>query len=522
MRGMIYYVLCVLLSNNVRVLCAQSEELKICKGNMLCVPKGAYASFMFGDEQRGLLYVNSGVSYGLNIHAVDPAKMQVETQPLPTKFYQSGRHHCIDQVVAMKHHYYWFLNAWEPGLHAFKLSAWKFDPKTNRLLSEEMPVANTAWRNNHFDPSDYHSPFMYYLSPDSSRLLINYHLFGSEHRDGRERLGFYVFDAAMHQQMNLEQDMPYDNSKMEVLDMMPDNQGRIYILARVSNEQHFVPEKAGHKQPQYHFEIFKYNAANTEPEVVKLDPGFIFPLSYQLSIAPSGDVFCFGYCSERPLDWRCQYFYRFHLKNAALTIGDVEKQLLPIPESVMYQYENPDKFDDAYDPKGLRPVYFDWLADGTLFVFAEEIYNDHFSSKGFNGIADLRKPAYNDNIYVSRFAPDGKLAWIRKIPKHNQMGLSNETLCNFFKQDQDYLMLYTDNLHNLELPETREAYEAEKLPGLVCARVQADGTVTRRLLYDLTDKRESIDPQLIIPLSDHHWAGLMQNGRKVWPFRLEW
>lgn len=341
----------------------------------------------------------------------------------------------------------------------------KIDAKAKTLLESERLLGTLTgefWLNTKARNSI--RKFNFRFSEDSSRILVHYRLKPLKKRDAInfDDIGFYVFDKNLQPIWNEMLPMPYTEKNMTILDYYTDEKGVGYILAKVSDDPNKgikARVKKG-EAPKYHIELFRIEDGSTKFEVTKIDidDKFIHSISLEES---GGELLCGGFYNKGQSYSSVDGIFYFNLGEK----GYIEQvKTFEIPAEILSQYlskrakKKVDKKEDKDEAELSRLVMRNIIPyeDGSLLLTGEQFFIVERTTTNSNGRTTTSYSYHYHDILAAKIAPDGSLAWMKKMPKRQVGGAGrggmSYTLVNDLGQDCTYF-LFLDNIENMELAE---------------------------------------------------------------------
>lgn len=136
------------------------------------------------------------------------------------------------------------------------------------------------------------------LSEDKSKLLFRYKVFPkSRDKQDVENIGMIVLDQNMEKLWGREVQMPYPEEKMDIIDYLVKNDGKVCILNKVFNGK---DKKDGRNEnkPNFRNELLTYDGSSHELPVISIDPGSIFPYTTSINETHQGKILYNGFYTK--------------------------------------------------------------------------------------------------------------------------------------------------------------------------------------------------------------------------------
>lgn len=347
--------------------------------------------------------------------------------------------------------------------------------------------------------------FTMYKSHDKSKILIKYRRVPKEKRDklSYDVIGFHLLDESLNQVNFREITMPYTERKTENLDYQLNSKGDLYMLEKVFHDDSNKDRKSKKDEtPNYHLEILTLESNSNEFKTTKLDlqDKFIKKLWFFDS---SSDKMIFGglYNSGSKNLADVDGIVTFSLnKDYAIT----NKNFIEIPLELINQNEKESfvkknikkeaKEDEDGEGASVKNLYLRDLKvheDGSITIIGEEDYIVVHTSSTPNGGMSSSTTYYYGDVYVSKLDPNGKLSWMKKIPKlqAGKRGLGGMSYKYLFNNNSHFVV-FLDNVKNIDLAMDKPPYKHSDGHGgyLTCVKINdVDGAVTKGTILNVRD-----------------------------------
>ena len=292
--------------------------------------------------------------------------------------------------------------------------------------------------------------FRSHVSKDTSKILIYSML--PKNKKQPERFFLQVFDESFTQLWSKEVTLPFDDDKFSIEEYQIDNEGNVYILGVVYEDQSRF-RRSG--KPTYQYMLLTYRDKGEKVEEYKVDLGdkFITDLTYRVD--RNGDLVFSGFYSDKgTYSIKGTYFFRLNPDTREITNKNLKKFDFRFLTEYMSDNKR-EKVKKAARKDGNRPgpeLYqyaLDELilrSDGGAVLVAEQFYveqrydnnNPYYSPYGYGyGLYGYRSRFYNpyynpygygnyrDNTYyynyndiiIVNIKPTGEIEWTARIPK---------------------------------------------------------------------------------------------------------
>lgn len=298
--------------------------------------------------------------------------------------------------------------------------------------------------------------FSFLYSQDKSMMLIQSRRKPEKVRDdlSYDKIIMHVFNENLSLVANNEIKMPYTEKQMDNVDYSIDSEGNPYILAKVrpDGSDNNVKGKRGDKVANYHIELFKINVKAATIKVSKVEVEDKFIAEIWLYEGTDNTMLCAGYYNKNAGSGADGLFL-FRISKE----GDIEhKKFYEIPVEILNQYisvsaqnknERKEKNGNAeFLNLELRELIVQ--DDNSIILIGEQFYvTVSYDSKG-----NARYTYHYDDMLIAKIAPNGELAWMRKLPKR-QFGSAYRGGMGFEHMaiGENHYLVFLDNIKNLEL-----------------------------------------------------------------------
>lgn len=389
--------------------------------------------------------------------------------------------------------------------------------------------------------------FTFYKSNDETKLLVQTRRRPDKKNDAinHDIIGMYVFDSNHKQLAGNEFKMPYTEQAMDNLDYHLDGDGIPYILARVrpdGSDKNYKGIGAG-KTINHHIELLKFDVPNGQIKVTKIDAEGYLLKDIWIFDGPNNNMFCAGFYTllnknllqegeDRPANSAqgritdrddADGIFVFDVKNS----GSVNnKNFHEIPLEVINQYErkgtqnrnaNKEKKGKAQF-EDLRIRSFDVQDDNSIIITGEQFFTEKRVSNGQVYII-----YHSEDMLITKIAPDGKLAWMKKLPKR-QVSSTPFGMTGFrhLELEGKHYLVFLDNVKNMELGvNKRPAVHIDGKGGYVTAYKvdDATGNVSKLSIFDTKNvkggyKVTQFNPSKIVKCADDELIIEVNKGQK--------
>lgn len=425
-----YLIIFVLLLPSFYLFAQESSILKSSKP--IKSYKGKYDIMYYLVEDDELLVIHYKKN-GLLLEKFNANTMEWITE----QTYEFKKTYCIfERLFTLNGEHFLLYSTYNKSDRTDKLFYRKVDIKNCALLEEKLILKNdgeipytrinddsqTSQKyvfSHHYDPNRYY--FSY--TQDSSKILIQHKKRPRQKLNhlNHEIMGMYVFDKMFNKIWGGAIEMPYLESDMKIKSYAVNQKGEGYI---------FIQNK-----PKQIFELLVFK----DQKHIKTIPinHIDFHISnYQIIPNNNGDLVFIGYYKTKKRDLKAEGLFHFKLDNSYQII---QQKKYPIPLTIRQAY-NPKDVPENLLSLNLETIYIDEKDD--LLIIGE--------SMSYYYLGEQSRPI-NQDILLTKINNTGKLEWMNKIPKL-------QYLYNGFiskKINNDYYILFLDNIKNVALPKTQ-------------------------------------------------------------------
>ena len=312
--------------------------------------------------------------------------------------------------------------------------------------------------------------YNFVVSEDETKFLYTYSLLPKERKDelSKDIIGFYVIDENLKQVWGDEHEMPYTEAKMDNLGYTLANDGKVYLLAKVyEGENSREGRTKDKKEPNYHFEILIFDKGTKTPKSIEIKLDNNFPKSAFIYEDASKNIVIggfYGRAANKPVDGA----YIVKLDVASGSVSKVNGGYYEIPSDIIKSFtserekrkmekkeEKDEDNDIGIDHLEIKDIYA--MPDGSTKIVSEQYYvrvTYYYDSNCH--CMKTKYDTYADDIFVLSIGKDGKLEWVKKIPKSQHAGNAEAKglSINSYAVGNDIHIFYIDNIKNMNLAAT--------------------------------------------------------------------
>lgn len=353
--------------------------------------------------------------------------------------------------------------------------------------------------------------FSFLFSQNRERILIKYRKRPEKVRDAInfDKIGMHVFNKSLELITSNEIKMPYTEKQMDNIDYHIDQKGNAYILARVrpdGSDKNYLG-KGKNKTINYQLELIKVNVKKNNVKISKIELEKYGINSIYLYDGFDDNMICAGfYNNVKNNTGNADGLFLFKMDDEGII---TDKKFYEIPVEILNQYKKA-RVQEALkkkDEKGkaefsnlvLRNINIQ--EDNSIIIVGEQYFVLSHTHTDANGNTSTRYTYHFYDILVSKISPEGKLEWMRKLPKRQISG-SSFGGCGFRYmtiKDKHYFV-FLDNVKNMEL-------KLDQYPA-----VHSDGKGGYLTSYSINDEGGTVDKISIFNTRD------VKGGYKAYQF----
>lgn len=358
--------------------------------------------------------------------------------------------------------------------------------------------------------------YSFLFSKDQTKLLVWLRLTPKEVQKGTShgKIEMFVFGDEMKKIAQGVIKMPYADQKMHSMDFHIDEKGKVYILAKARKNLN-----RGADKNSSHLELLAIDVKSKKIKISEIDVNQYSIKSAWLFEGEDGNIICSGLCSKEKDSWMVgdnpNGLFLFKLDDDDQLR---DKYFYKIPIEIIKQYTTAENDEEAEKNKAkFESLVLQKLIiqdDNSILIIGEEYFvlsDTYINSRG--GLS-FEYSYHYCNILVTKIGADGKLAWMKKIPKRQigkkRYGGSSYKYMNIGRQ---HYFLYLDNAKNMKLPvDETPAIHNDGLGGVLVASKLEDetGKVNKIPIFNTRNvkgyKTHHFKPDKILPVSKNEFV----------------
>ncbi|MEO8517296.1 MAG: hypothetical protein ABI426_11145 [Flavobacterium sp.] len=418
------------------------------------------------------------------------------------------KNYSVEEVLEIDGKYYFFYSSWDGDNKKEQLFAAEIDFAKGEFAGEpklvfqvEGRIAGTPTMGNMGFSYSIEDKFDFFQARDQKSVLIQYRKKPEVKSDTKsfDIIGMYTYDGNLNKISGKEVTMPYTERRMNNLDYQLDKKGDLYMLTKVFHDDSNDDKK--HRkdtEANYHIELMIIKAGSDKIEISKFDNKDKFINKLWLFDTNKDFLVCGGFYSNGKGDFDdCDGILAFKIKEDG-SIYDESFHEIPLEVLNQYESERTKKRNERKERKGDDAQFSDLelkdLAvneDGSIVLVGEQYFIvTHTSYSPQMGTRTTVTYHYCD-ILASKINADGKLGWMKKIPKNQIGGRGKGGMSyKYFNANGNHYFVFLDNVKNIELTLDKEPVRHSDGQGgyLTAVKISdTDGALTKGSILNSRD-----------------------------------
>lgn len=371
-----------------------------------------------------------------------------------------------------------------------------FKDKGKSIITVDQKITGSLVRTG-FMSTAVADKFDFFFSYDSTSMVVQYRVKPEKRNDSKsyDVIGMHVFDKDLIQKWSNKVKMPYTEKRMDNLDYSVDAKGNVYIVTRVFNDNTTDMKKRGEDEANYHLEVLKIipNANETTSTTIEVTDKFINTMWLYESV--KGYMVCAGFYNKGKYSANVDGIALFKLSPEGRFYG---QKFYEIPLEVLNQYTSAktarknDRKDDKDKAEFESLVLHDVIIqddESVVLIGEQQFMLTHAST--LNGRTSYYYSYHANDMLITKISPEGKLAWMKKLPKRQTSGAGFRNMSyRYFNGQTNHYFLFLDNEKNTNLEITEVPAQHMDGQGGFMTIYQIDdrtGTTKRMSLLDTRD-----------------------------------
>lgn len=382
----------------------------------------------------------------------------------------------IESVLELGENIYVFYSSWNGKDDQEQLFSVILDFEKGKLSEVHKPIIIvegklTGGSNFHFFGGGLRDmingtqdKFDFMLSHDKSKMLVQYVKKPEIKNDKKSYnvIGLVAFDENLNKVSDREVKMPYTERRMDNLDYQLDNEGNMYLLAKVYHDDSNDDKKRNKDEfANYHLELFYIKNGSSDIEISKFDNKDKFVNKLWMFDSSNDFLICGGYFSngkgEDLSDSDGVLAFKIDRNGK---IYDETFHSIPIELINQYESKKTKKRNEKREEKGieakipnleLKNIIIN--EDGSLVLIGEQDFIVTRTSMNADGSSRTSTSFHYNDIFITKIGVDKDLKWMKKIPKTQAgvrgIGGMSFKYCN---SNNYHYLVFLDNVKNIDLP----------------------------------------------------------------------
>lgn len=381
------------------------------------------------------------------------------------KYFPKGR--VIEGLKEINDKFYIFYSLFDKENEIEQLYVQEIDFATGEFSGNPRLFLDVKGRVTLYSYS-YMGKFQILPTLDKKSVLVKYRKKPEFKNDKKsfDIIGLHSFDGNLNKISNKEITMPYTERRMDNLDYQIDNKGNLFMLTKVYHDDSDDDKKSKKDTvANYHIELFTLRADSEKMNIEKIENKEKFITRLWMFDSPKGGAIIGGFYNNgkgKHFEKNCDGIILFKMKEDG-SLTDQFTYEIPLDLINEYASEKEKKKNAKKEEKGegakisdLRLTNLVVREDGSIILAGEKQYSITTTTTSFsNGSMSTYTSTsyYYTDILVTKINPDGKLGWMKKIPKF-QRGFSGQggMSYKFFSNETDNFFVFLDNVKNIDLP----------------------------------------------------------------------
>ncbi len=357
----------------------------------------------------------------------------------------------------------------------------------NTLKAEKKLLQLAEIDYNEFRSSDFGS-FYYEISADSSKLFLHYIL--PSKKKMKQKFGLKVLDKDMSILWEKNITVPYLDELFWTQSYRVDNDGNVYILAKVYKDKARDKRKG---KPNYKYQLItlKNNGEDYKEYPIELPGKFITDL--QIAINGNQDVVCGGFYSKIgtfSVDGTC--FLNIDGQTGDVRTKSTKEFDLEFLTKDLTDYQKKRAKRKTKRGKDLELWEYDLNSlvvrdDGGVLMVGEQFWIDINTYTDANGHTHTTYVYNYNDIFVVNVSPEGKIDWAQKIPKRQSTtgGVLGYFSYSYAIVENQLCFLYNDHEYNIDYEGDGDIKTLSNINNsfTMLARINNDGNLTIEPLF---------------------------------------
>lgn len=389
--------------------------------------------------------------------------------------------------------------------------------ESKKLITVKGKITGRLTRTGrwHYETVD---KFDFQYSKDESKMLISYRHKPEIRNDdiSYDIIGLEVFNQDLDLLWKKDVKMPYTEKKMNNLDYSVDGAGNAYVLAKVYKDDSTDDKKTkGGKEANYDIELLKYESETARLVKTRIAIKDKFIETIWIFETSKDYMVCSGFYNNGNSSSNVNGVFIFKVDKDR---GRTSAYNYEIPVEILNQYASKrtikkNKKKEEKDKAEFKDLVLKRMIsyeDGSVLLIGEqEFVVSHTYTDGYGNMRTTYK-YYNNDILLTKIDSDGRMLWMRKLPKRQMSNKRSEQLSYKYMRGKGCsYFIFLDNKKNIDLTQSEvPSFHVAGQGGYLTAYKVTDmqGDVSKISILDLRDVQGKevyqFTPKRILPVSD--------------------
>ena len=506
---------------------AQGKKFVFKLGDEYEMPRKSEDLSFIGNKKDGI--VNLSLRKGeLSILRFDPKNLTL-TGDEKVELDDATSNMNSEDVVTFGDKSYWLCSDWDKETQQELLYSSKLDIKSGKVAPKQLLVTSDKIAPGGLALTGFYSykavnKYKYSFDAAHKLLLITYRLRPEETNDkiNYDKIGMAVYNENMEKVWAKVFTMPYTEAIMDNSDYTVNADGNVYMLTKVyaTDRRKEVDKKTG--EAGYHYEVLKFSKDGNKPVTATIPVTTNFIREAFIVENSAHEVMVACTYSKLAKGNSIDGIYLAKV-NADGKVAEYKNGNYPFDIDEMSKYESARtkrKLDKGAELNNFRVKDVIVNPEGDMMIACERYYVEVTRNYGSNGSSSSSTYTYYfEDIIAAHINAEGRMDWMRKIPKR-QKGVNDFSTLGYklIADASGYYFLFLDNIRNQELEENEKPkYHINGRGGQVLVtRIDKLGNTSNDIVFDTRDEDVMIFPTAFTKINDNQFIGRAKVKKKLY------